>query len=190
MTLACARKTHFSERDARRIVVANLRDLFEHCGDVDASVRKAAHHIVLNYGRGGLPCVQQLIAEAMLGLTENVLQESTEISQEVWTEVSMCSCHLENVMRALEKPQRQRWVSLLVRVLLSRQPFVDPNALFSDFQLLWRADDDPRRSFAARHRKRAYMLSAQDLPLSWIHTFDILCLRSWVGSPKPCAACV
>ena len=170
MKLACARKTHFAERDARRIVVANLRDLLERCGDVDAAVRKAAHYIVRSYGRGGLPCVQQLIAEAMLGLMESVLQESTEISQEVWTEVRMCSRHLENVVRRLEKPQRQRWVSLLVRVLLSRQPFVDPKALFSDLQLLWRADDDPGRSYAEAEQQ---MISARDIDM-WQGVSDLM----------------
>ncbi|CAE7525715.1 unnamed protein product [Symbiodinium natans] len=67
MRLARARKAHFAESDARRIVLANLRDLLGHCGDVDASVRASADHLVRIYGTGGWPCARQAIAEAMLG---------------------------------------------------------------------------------------------------------------------------
>ncbi|CAE7040829.1 unnamed protein product [Symbiodinium natans] len=141
------------------IVIENLRDLLECCCDVDASVRKAAHHIVTNYVRGGLPWVQQVIAEAMLGRMENLWVD--EISQPALVQLWRCSKHLEDVVRALDKPQRQRWVSLLVRVLLSRQPCLDPKILISDLKLLWRADDDPRRSYAeAEQQLRAYMKSA------------------------------
>ena len=132
MKLAGARKTHFSESDARRIVVANLRDLLERCCDVDASVRKAAHHIVTNYVRGGLPWVQQVIAEAMLGRMENLWVD--EISQAALAQLWRCSSHLGDVVRALDRPQRQRWVSLLVRVLLSRQSCLDPKILISDLK--------------------------------------------------------
>ena len=38
-------------------VIANLRDLLERSRDVDAPARNSAHHIVVNYGRGGLPCL-------------------------------------------------------------------------------------------------------------------------------------
>ena len=159
MRLASARKTHFAESDARRIVLANLRDLLGHCGDVDASVRASADHLVRNYGKGGLPCVQQAIAEAMLGLMENLLSGSTQISQEVSTRVMKCSYHIRHVARVLEKPQRQKWVSLLVRVLLGQQSC--PKRLISDLELLWRADDDPGRSYAeAEQQLRAFRTNA------------------------------
>ena len=47
MRLASARKTHFSESDARRMVVANLGDLLERCCDVDTPMRKSAHLIIV-----------------------------------------------------------------------------------------------------------------------------------------------
>ena len=142
-----------------RVVLANLRDLLGHCGDVDASVRASADDLVRNYGKGGLPCVQQAIAEAKLGLMENLLSESTEISQEVSTRVMTCSYHIRHVVRVLEKPQRQKWVSLLVRVLLGQQSC--PKRLISDLELLWRADDDPSRSYAeAEQQLRAFRTNA------------------------------
>ena len=61
--------------------------------------------------------MQQLIAETMLGLLQNLLPESTEISQEASIQVMACTGHLDNVVQALTRTQRQYWVSLLVRVL-------------------------------------------------------------------------
>ena len=151
MRLASARWTHFADSDARRIVLANLRHLLGRCSDVSASVRKAAHHIVRNYGLGGLHWVRQVIAEAMLGRMENLLEESTEISEEASTQVMQCSAHLELILRALEKPQRQKWVSMLVRVLVGQKSC--PKTLINDLKLLWRADDDPGRSYAEAERQ-------------------------------------
>ena len=156
MCLAKAKWTHFAESDARRIVFANLRDLLGRCSDVDESVRTSAHHIVHNYAAGGLHCVQQVIAEAMLGLMENLLTESAEISEEASTKVQQCSGNLSCVLRALEKPQRQKWVSLLVRVLLGQTSC--PKWLINDLKLLWRADDDPGRSYAEAEQQLTLLL--------------------------------
>ena len=160
MRLASAEKTHFPESDVYDIVSANLRDLFVHCCDADESVRIAANHLVSNYGLGGLRFVHRLIAEAMLGRMEDLLLESTEISEEVWSQAMECTYHLAYVLRTLTKPQRQKWVSQLVKALRSPESLQGrlQKDLFSSLQLLWRADDDPARSYAeADHQLKALL---------------------------------
>ena len=150
MRLAFADKTHFPESDVNDIVSTNLRALLVHCRDGDVSVRKHAHHLLGNYGFGGLPFVKQMIAESMLEQMEDLLPESAEISKEALEQVMRCAQHLTDVLRALTKPQRQKWVSLLVRALQSEESFQAQfqETLFSDLKLLWRVDDDPRRTYA------------------------------------------
>ena len=155
MRLASATKTHFAENDVHYIVGSNLRHLFGQCCSADASVRRSAHYIIRNYGFGGLPWVQRWIAEEMLCLMETLLPESAEISQEAFIQFSLCTQHLEDVLRALEKPQRQQWVSLLVRALLGQKRCHE--RLLHGLKLLWRADDIPRRSYAeAEQQLRAF----------------------------------
>ena len=163
MKLASTRTTHFTESDARHIVSANLRDLLAHCRDRDESVRKSAHYLLLCYGAAGLPLVQQLIAKAMLGLMEDLLPEFKEVSEETSNQAMLCSQHVRNVWRVLAHPQRQKWVSLLVRVLQG-QPS-SPMRLIDDLKHLWRADGDPRRSYAeAEQHLRAWSKNVgQDL---------------------------
>ncbi|CAE7548775.1 unnamed protein product [Symbiodinium sp. CCMP2592] len=98
MRLAKVRDTHFAESDASEIVCpnlrdgrererereGNLRDLLRHCADEDASLRKPAHHIVRNDGQGGLPFVEQMIADATLTRMGHVLSEPTGISQAIF----------------------------------------------------------------------------------------------------------
>ena len=147
MRLASARQTHFAESDVRNIVTANLRDLFGRCcsGDEDATM-KAARHIVSSYGLGGLPFVQQLIADAKLGLMADHLTQPTEVSQDAATKVIQCTRHLQEVVRSLAKPQRQKWASLLIRVLRTLQ--FGQQAVVDGLKLLWQADDDPRQTYA------------------------------------------
>ncbi|CAE7203811.1 unnamed protein product [Symbiodinium sp. CCMP2592] len=156
MKLAHAEQTHFPESDVRKIVSANLADLLVHCSHPDETVRRAARDIVWFYGVGSLPFVQQLIAEAMLGqMGDLLLPESSDISRETSTEAMQCSQYLKCVLRALSKPQRQKWVSLLVRVLQSQNPC--QNRVMEHLKLLWRADDDPRRSYAeAKQQLKAF----------------------------------
>ena len=78
--------TDFAGSDICDVVSADLRDLLVHCCDTDKSVRSAAHHVGSNYALGGLRFVQQRIAEAMLGRVEDLLPESTEISEEAWSQ--------------------------------------------------------------------------------------------------------
>ncbi|CAE7034355.1 unnamed protein product [Symbiodinium sp. CCMP2592] len=158
--LARAKETHFSESDAYDIVSANLRDLFAHCGDADIPVRISAHHLVSKHGSGGLPFVQRLIAEAMLGHMEDVLPESQEISEDAWKQAMDCTGHLAYLLRTLTKPQRQKWVSQLVKALRSPESLQGrlQEDVFSGLKLLWRADDDPERSYAeADHQLKALL---------------------------------
>ena len=94
--------------------------------------------------------MKQMIAESMLEQMEDLLPESAEISKEALKQAMQCGKHLTSVLRALTKPQRQKWVSLLVRALQSEESFQDQfqKTLFSDLKLLWRVDDDPRRTYA------------------------------------------
>ncbi|CAE7723915.1 unnamed protein product [Symbiodinium sp. CCMP2592] len=163
MRLACADKTHFPESDVNDIVTENLRSLLVHCCDVDVSVRLAAHHLVENYACGGLPFVQQLIAEAMLDRMEDLLPESVEISKEALEQAMQCATHLTSILRALTKPQRQKWVSLLVRALqnVEQDQDQDQETLISDLKILWRVDGDPRRSYAeAEQQLKAFSMHA------------------------------
>ncbi|CAE7723947.1 unnamed protein product [Symbiodinium sp. CCMP2592] len=161
MRLACADKTHFPESDVNDIVTENLRSLLVHCCDVDVSVRLAAHHLVENYACGGLPFVQQLIAEAMLDRMEDLLPESVEISKEALEQAMQCATHLTSILRALTKPQRQKWVSLLVRALQNVEQDQDQETLISDLKILWRVDGDPRRSYAeAEQQLKAFSMHA------------------------------
>ncbi|CAE7507827.1 unnamed protein product [Symbiodinium sp. CCMP2592] len=171
MRLARARETHFAESDAFEIVCPNLRDVLRHCADQDASLRTSAHHVVANYGKGGLPFVQQMIADAMLTLMGHVLSDSSGISQATLSQVMQCTSHLDNVVRTLAKPQRQKWVSLLVQALESlRGQKSETLKLISDLKLLWRADDDPSRSYAAAEqqlkalKKQTDMQANRDVP--------------------------
>ena len=150
MRLANADKTHFPESDVNDIVSANLQSIFLHCRDVDLSVREHAHRLVADYGFGGLPFVQQTIAEAMLGQMEDLLPESADISKEALQRAMRCAEHIAIVVRGLTKPQRQKWVSLLVRALQIDEEIEHQfqERLISDLKILWRADDDPRRSYA------------------------------------------
>ncbi|CAE6912141.1 unnamed protein product [Symbiodinium sp. CCMP2592] len=161
MRLANVDKTHFPESDVNDMVSANLGDLLVHCCDPDVSVRKAAHHLVENYGFGGLPFVQRLIAEAMLDRMEDLLPESAEISKEAFEHAMQCATHLTTILRALTKSQRQKWVSLLVRALQIEEQDEVQETLISDLKILWRVDDDPRRSYAeAEEQLKAFSMHA------------------------------
>ena len=147
MVMASARTTHFAEQHVQRIVEDNLRSLLQHCSHTDMSFCRDAHSIVFNYGQGALPWVQKLIAEAMQDLIEDLLA-SAEISEDTVHLVCLCCAPLENVLRSLGRPQRQTWVSLLVRLLFLPEFSSEWLFIVDDLMLLWRSDDDPKRNFA------------------------------------------
>ena len=90
----------------------------------------------------------------MLGRIKDLLQDSTEISGETLTKAMRCAGHFTVVLPALTKPQRQKWMSLLVGALPKRKPF--RKRVISNLEILWRADDDPRRSCATEAPQRAH----------------------------------
>ncbi|CAE7029704.1 unnamed protein product [Symbiodinium natans] len=127
---------------------------------------------------------------AMLGLM-NLLNESTEISQEVWTQATLCLPHLQNVVRAMEKPRRQKWVSLLVRILISGQSL--PKMLITDLKLLKSARKDiqqgaqvgrPVLGFrsAAQAQHADFIFAARALAFAYCHIFSTSRRRGWGGS--------
>ena len=148
MAMASARTTHFAEHHVNRIVGDNLCDLLKHCSDSDRRVSKDAHLIVLNYGRSGLPWVQKKIAAAMQCLAEDLLSASAEISKASVRRVYSCLGHLSGLSRSLERPEHQVWVSMFTRILSLPQFAAGYELIVNDLMLLWRSDDDPRRTYA------------------------------------------
>ena len=147
MVLASARITHFGEQHVSKLVDDNLCNLLKHCSDSDIRVCADAHLVVCNYGQSGLSWVQKTSAATMQRLTEDLLS-SAQISQAIVRRVYFACRHLSVVWRCLERPQRQVWVSLLVRIFSLSQFAVRHESVVDDLRLLWRADDDPRRTYA------------------------------------------
>ena len=152
LRLANARLTHFPESDVRHIVTANLRDLLAHIRSKDKSLRGSAHRLLMNYAFGSLPFVQHLIADGLLGLMGDLLPESATTSKQASLLVQSCSRHLSGLVRGLTKRQRQKWASMLVRVLQG-QIAVKSARIIDSLKILWRADDDPRRSYAEEEQQ-------------------------------------
>ncbi|CAE7176817.1 unnamed protein product, partial [Symbiodinium necroappetens] len=144
MALASKSLTHFSRSYVRCTVGKNLQSLLRHCWSADASVAAAAHHIVHNHASDALPFVQQTIAEGMLTLMENLVTSSIRDNLQ---EIEPCTRTLEKVMRSLSKPQRQKLVSLMVKLLMSPD-VTDRQRLVWQLKMLWLADDDPKRTYA------------------------------------------
>ena len=115
--------------------------------------------------------MKQLIAETMLDQMEDLLPESAEISEDALEQATQCGEHLTNVLRALTKPQRQKWLSLLVRALHIAEGHAQfQETLISDLKLLWLVDDDPRRTYAE---------AEQQLKAFSKHATYVLRRKSW-----------
>ncbi|CAE7030013.1 unnamed protein product [Symbiodinium sp. CCMP2592] len=154
--LASKRKTNFAESHAKRIVRKNLRSLLRHCRSSDVAVADAAMLLVMNHAVEALPFVQGPIAETMLGMTEELVESSISINKD---KLLFCGTILGLVLRVLSKPQRQRWVSLLVELLMDEDFPKQP--VIWRLRLLWLADDDPLRTYAAvRQQLRLYAKTA------------------------------
>ena len=156
MALARRRTTHFAESYVRCTVGKNLRSLLRHCQSADASVADAAISVVRNYAIDGLLFVQRPIAEAVLAwmkdaVESNILANLKQISRFAGT--------LDVLTRSLVKRERQKLVSLLVKVLV--EPTVSKLQVINYLKTLWTVDDDPRRSYAeAEQQLRIAMQSA------------------------------
>ena len=96
--------------------------------------------------------MQQAIAETMLGLVEELVE--CNIGPNLG-KIGDCVFVLELVFRRLSKPQRQRWVSLLVK------PRTDPGVrqekviekVMQLFTMIWLFDDDPGRTYAEAEKQ-------------------------------------
>ncbi|CAE7895439.1 unnamed protein product, partial [Symbiodinium microadriaticum] len=107
----------------------------------------------------------------MLDQMEDLLPESAEISEDALEQATQCGEHLTNVLRALTKPQRQKWLSLLVRALHIAEGHAQfQETLISDLKLLWLVDDDPRRTYAE---------AEQQLKAFSKHATYVLRRKSW-----------
>ncbi|CAE6956805.1 Pde9a [Symbiodinium sp. CCMP2592] len=148
MALASNERAHFAEVHIRRIVGKNLESLLWHHRSADASVAKAASLLVFNYASDALPFVQQRIAEVMLDLIEDFVESNIPANL---VESQKCIRTLEKVLRSLSKPQRQRAVSLMVKLVMD--PHVPKQAVIWQLKMLWLADDNPRQTYAQAHQQ-------------------------------------
>ncbi|CAE7940283.1 unnamed protein product [Symbiodinium necroappetens] len=143
--LASTTRTHFAESHVKRIVGKNLRSLLRHCRSSDVFLADAARLLVLNHAAGGLPFVQRPIAKATLGILEELVESNMSANT---SSTILCDYILGVVLRLLDKPQRQKWVSLLVKLLMDNDDF-PKSTVVCRLRMLWLADDDPIRTYAA-----------------------------------------
>ncbi|CAE7042211.1 PAO3 [Symbiodinium sp. CCMP2592] len=156
MALASKNRTHFAEIQVRRLVDQNLQSLLRHCRSADESVATAAMMVISNYASDALPFVQRFIAKAMLALLEDLV-ESDDIPFNL-RRLAHCMQPLACVLRSMRKRQRQKWVSLLVKVLMNRHVLKDP--LIERLKMLWLVDDNPQQTYAeAIQQLRSHMKS-------------------------------
>ncbi|CAE7037085.1 unnamed protein product [Symbiodinium sp. CCMP2592] len=146
--LASKRKTHFVQIHVQRVVGKNLRSLLQHCRSSDVAVADAALLLVMNHAAEALHCVQGRIAKTMLGMTEELVESNISANRD---KILFCLQNLGMVLRALTKPQRQKWVSLLVKLLMD-EDFPTEQVIWR-LRLLWLADDDPLRTYSEAQRQ-------------------------------------
>ncbi|CAE7224375.1 unnamed protein product [Symbiodinium sp. KB8] len=156
--LASKRKTHFAENDVHRIVGNNPQSLLRHCKSADASIASAATHILYNYAFDAIPFVQQPIAEATLARLEDLVETDMYANLDA---INACVQSLVMLLRSLSKPQRQKWVSLMVKLLLDHR--ITQDVVIWRLQMLWLADDAPRQTYAeADQQLRIFAKSATE----------------------------
>ncbi|CAE7334408.1 unnamed protein product, partial [Symbiodinium microadriaticum] len=156
--LASKRKTHFAESHVERIVGENLRSLLRHCRSSDVSLAKNAMLLVMNHAAEALPFVQGPIAEALLGMMEELVESSISANSGI---IMFCNQILGMALRVLDKPQRQKWASLLVKLLMDEDYPKEP--VIWRLRLLWLADDDPLRTYSeVQHQMKIFVKSASN----------------------------
>ncbi|CAE7939397.1 unnamed protein product, partial [Symbiodinium necroappetens] len=141
-------KTHFAEIYVQSVVGNNLHSLLRHWSVDDRDAR----FVLSNYAAGGLPFVQQAIAETMLGLMEGLVACSIRNIANL-TDMGDCIDTLELVFRRLSKPQRQRWVSLLVELLMTTDISRGRERMMQLLTMIWLSDDDPGRTYAEAEKQ-------------------------------------
>ena len=136
--------THFPEDVVSDIVPKMVQDLLGHCHGVDMDVATAGHACVSFLGQGGTLPVQTQISEFMLGLSES----QANSSEPDWRRTTLAVDHMRHVVRSLGKPERQRWVSLWMKVLSPVRSTELQRKVLKNLELLWRADEAPRKTYA------------------------------------------
>ena len=139
----------FREQDVRACVAAMIEDLLVHCYDETDRVCFAAHTVLHLCGRGEKLQVNQLISDGMTRLLESLLHSSTRHS--FWR-YRLALGHLASVVRTIERPQRQRWMMLLVDIFLSKYKSADSASqayILWNLSLLWRLEPAPAKIFAS-----------------------------------------
>ena len=89
--------------------------------------------------------MQRPIAKATLGILEELVESNMSANT---SSTILCDYILGVVLRLLDKPQRQKWVSLLVKLLMDNDDF-PKSTVVCRLRMLWLADDDPIRTYAA-----------------------------------------
>ncbi|CAE7742572.1 hypothetical protein AK812_SmicGene23880 [Symbiodinium microadriaticum] len=149
--LACKRRTHFAESHVQRIVGKNLRSLLWHCQSANDSISDSARQLLVyschaSYVADGLPFAQRFIANYLLDLMENIVESHSYANLK---DIGPCLKALAMVLRSMSKPQRQKWVSLLVQLLTDyKLPKENAQVAIWRLRMLWMADDDPTRTYA------------------------------------------
>ncbi|CAE7209899.1 unnamed protein product [Symbiodinium sp. CCMP2592] len=169
--LASKTKPHFAEGHVRRIVAKNLQSLLWHCRSENAAVASAGMTVLLNYAADGLPFVQQPIAATLLSLLEDIIVESDIVAN--MKRISQCIEGLQMVLRSMERPQRRRWVSLMVHLLSDSR--VRRDRLLLPLNMLWVADDDPRTTYKESRRELKILAHSVSTD-SQSEKADIMCL--------------
>ena len=140
----------------------------------DAEVSKAAHSMLLKYGRGGLPFVQRRIAESMLDLLGDLMRDLPSQYRgllEVFGRVRGCSSHLRTFVRVLESSERQRWLSLLVETLRAVRSTTATNRkkllrfhkrVLEDMVILWSLDENRQQTNADAFHHLTSLMDAEN----------------------------
>ena len=79
----------------------------------------------------------------MLGLLEAVVESKTA----EWPRVMWAVLHVKSITRALSETGRQRWVSLLVRLLKLETDFRRQKVVIVALEVLWRSDGAPWKTY-------------------------------------------
>ncbi|CAE7808464.1 unnamed protein product [Symbiodinium sp. CCMP2592] len=167
--LSRARRTHsFDEEDVCRIIRQHLQTFCNHALDPRNEVVASAHRLIAEYGRGGKPVAHKLIIEATLSRMRHLVSLDGKEVWVAWQQMPYSMRQLEAVLRSLSKPQRQEWVSLLVRGLHRiecrlesvKSKFTAARAaeaaeyfnesqklVMEDLMLLWCVDEDPCQTY-------------------------------------------
>ncbi|CAE6919279.1 unnamed protein product [Symbiodinium sp. CCMP2592] len=175
MALASENKTHFAQSVVDGIVRDNLESLLRHGQSTDTRVAWAASLVVSNYASDFLPCVQQRTAVATLALMEDLVESNMGDNL---SPIGFCNQVLARVWRSLSRPQRQKWVSLLVKLLMGRcVPEEIKIQVIQRLDLVFSLDGPPTESYAEAEQQLQILAKsgAEDL---WLQRMIRLYMQS------------